>query len=174
MSTEEIKKLTVDNSQFLKELSRAKKEISLKSENYEDEISRIPQSLSNIEKEISVLVQAFSGAQGTPAQKYITEKINNLDSEKNKLLQKKEELENLIKNQDLSQIEFDNIKNLALSFGSTFDAMDTEQKRKALRILVDKIVWDGEGTHIYLFGSNSERSFSSTTDVLETKCENSK
>ena len=171
---EEIKKLTVDNSQFLNELSRAKKEIALKTENYEEEISKISQSLSNIEKEISALVQALSGAQGTPAQKYITEKINSLDSEKNRLLQKKEELENLIKNQDLSQIEFDNIKNLVLSFNRTFDTMDVEQKRKALRILVDKIVWDGENVHIYLFGSNDDKPFSSIGDVLKTKCENSK
>lgn len=171
---EEVKKLAVDNSQFLQELSKARKEISIKSENYENEISKISQLLSNTEKEISTLVQALSNAQNTPAQKYITEKINNLDSEKNKLLKKKEELENLLRNQDLSQIEFGNIKNLALSFGSTFDAMNIEQKRKALRTFVDKIVWDGENVHIYLFGSNDGKISSNAIDILEPKRENSK
>ena len=174
MVCEEIKKLTANNSQFLKELSKAKKEILMQSENYEEEIANIEKSLSDIEKEISALVQALSSAQNTPAQKYITEKINSLDSEKNRLLQKKEELEDLLKNQDLSQIEFDNIKNLALSFSSTFDTMDIEQKRKALRTLVDKIVWDGENIHIYLFGSYDDKLPSSAIDTLEPKREDSK
>ena len=137
---EEIKKLTADNSRFFEGLSNLKKELTLKTEDDENELSKISQALSNVEKEISTLVQALSGAQNTPAQKYITEKINRLDAEKTQLLQKKDELENLLNNQGLSQIEFDNVKKLALSFGRTFDAMDVEQKRKALRTLVNKIV----------------------------------
>ena len=171
---EEIKKLTMDNSEFLKEINKAKKEISMQSENYEEEISKISKSLSKIENEISSLIKALTNASDTPAQKYITENINNLDTEKNKLLQRKAEIEGLLKSQDLSQIDFDNLKNTALSFSKGFDKMDIEQKREALRTLVDKIVWDGEKVHIYLFGSNGDKSTSSTTDILETKCEDSK
>ena len=72
---EEVKKLSADNSRFLKELSNIKKELTLKTEDYENELSKISQALSNVEKEISTLVQALSGAKKTPAQKYITEKI---------------------------------------------------------------------------------------------------
>lgn len=79
---EEIKKLTIDNSQFLQEIFKAKKEISMQTENYKDEILKISQSLSNIEKEISTLVQALCNTPNTPAQKYITEKINSLDNKK--------------------------------------------------------------------------------------------
>ncbi len=171
---EEIKKLTVNNSQFLNELSKAKQKILTQSENYEEEISHISETLSSIEKEISALVQALSNAQNTPAQKYITEKINSLDSEKNQLLKKKEELENLLRNQDLSQIEFENVKNSALSFSRTFDTMNTEQKRKALRTFINKIVWDGENIHIYLFGSNEDSPLLSVPDSLEPKGEDSK
>ena len=89
-------------------------------------------------------------------------------------MQKKEELEDLLKNQDLSQIEFNNIKNLALSFSSTFDTMDVEQKRKALRALINKIVWDGENIHIYLFGSRDDKLPLSAIDTLEPQCEDSK
>ena len=146
----------------------------MQSENYEEEISKISKSLSKIENEISSLIKALTNASDTPAQKYITENINNLDTEKNKLLQRKAEIEGLLKSQDLSQIDFDNLKNSALSFSKGFDKMDIEQKREALRTLVDKIVWDGEKVHIYLFGSNGDKSTSSTTDILETKCEDSK
>jgi site-specific DNA recombinase len=171
---EEIKKLTADNSRFLEELSNIKKELTLKTEDYENELSKISQALSNVEKEISILVQALSSAQNTPAQKYITEKINSLDAEKTQLLQKKDELENLLNNQGLSQIEFDNVKKLALSFGRTFDTMDVDQKRKALRTLVDKIVWDGENVHLYLFGATDDKLPARVIDFLEPQCEDSK
>ncbi len=170
----EIKKLTEHNSRFFEKLAKVRKIISTKSENYEDEISKISQSLSNIEKEISTLVQALLSAQNTPAQKYITEKINSLDSEKNKLLQKKEELKNLLRSQDLSQIKFDNLKKSALSFGTTFDTMDIEQKRKALRALVDKIVWDGTNIYIYLSFLIGDSLLLSTINISEPKCEDSK
>ena len=171
---EEIKKLTADNSRFLEELSSIKKELTLKTEDYENELSKISQALSNVEKKISTLVQALSGAQDSPAQKYITEKINSLDVEKTQLLQKKDELENLLKNQDLSQLEFDNVKKLALSFGHAFDTMDVDQKRKALRTLVDKIVWDGENVHLYLFGSTDDKLPASVIDAFEPQCGDSK
>ena len=119
-------------------------------------------------------MQALSGAQDSPAQKYITEKINNLDVEKTQLLQKKDELEKLLKNQGLSQLEFDNVKNLALSFGHTFDTMDVNQKRKALRTLVNKIVWDGENVHLYLFGSSDDKLPASVIDTFEPQREDSK
>ena len=124
--------------------------------------------------EISTLVQALSGAQDSPAQKYITEKINSLDVEKTQLLQKKDELENLLKNQGLSQLEFDNVKKLALSFGHAFDTMDVDPKRKALRTLVNKIVWDGENVHLYLFGSTDDKLPASVIDTFEPQCEDSK
>lgn len=168
---EEIKKLAIDNSEFLKEISKAKKAISMHSENYEEEISKINKSLSKIENEISSLIKALANASNTPAQKYITENINNLDTEKNKLLQRKAEIEGLLKNQDLSQIDFDNLKNTALSFSKGFDTMDTEQKREALRTLVNKIVWDGEKVHIYLFGSKSDKPPVEVCDLIEPKGE---
>lgn len=168
---EEIKKLTIDDSEFLKELSNAKKQALLQSESCEEEILKISKSLSSIEREISSLVQALANATNTPAQKYITEKINSLDNEKGQLLHKLKELENLLRNQGFSQIEFDNIKNSALSFSNAFDTMNTEQKRNALRTIVDKIVWDGENIYIYLFGSISSKIPVSTININETPCE---
>ena len=171
---EEIKKLAMDNSEFLRDINKAKKEISMQSENYGDEISNIDKSFQKIEKEISSLVKALVNASNTPAQKYITDNINTLDDEKNKLLKRKEEIENLLKNQDLSQIDFDNLKNTAFSFSKSFDEMDLEQKRAALRTLINKVIWDGENVHVYLFGMESDKLLSDSFNLIEPQCEDTK
>lgn len=169
----EIKKFTLNNSELLIQINKAKKEISMQNENYVYEISKIDKSILKVENEILSLVRTLASTLNTPSQKYITDNINDLDDEKNRLLQRKKEFENLLRSQDLSQVDFNSLKSNSLVFSKTFDEMDIDKKREVLRTLISKVVWDGENIHIYLFGSNGEKSFSSTTDILETKCENS-
>ncbi len=172
---EEIKKFTMDNPEFLKEISNAKKEISLQSENYEEEKLKISKSIRSVEKEISILIRALSNTVNTPAQKYIFEQINKLDEKKNHLTQKLEEIKSFLEDQDLTRTEFENIKNIVLSFGRIFDLMDVEQKRNALRTFINRVVWDGESVHIYLLGSNnSEEVNFKEINSLEPQSENSK
>ena len=41
--------------------------------------------------------------------------------------------------------------------------MDLEEKRKALRALVKRVVWDGKDIHLYFVGSNFD-------DIKEADC----
>ena len=43
------------------------------------------------------------------------------------------------------------------SFSDSFDMMSIEEKRTTLRILVDKVVWDGTHVHLCLVGQNNEK-----------------
>ena len=43
------------------------------------------------------------------------------------------------------------------SFSDSFDMMSIEEKRTTLRILVDKVVWDGTHVHLYLVGQNNQK-----------------
>ena len=54
---------------------------------------------------------------------------------------------------ELTVLEFDLLKETLSNFEKTVDFMDVEQKRAAIRILVKRVVWDGETVHLYLFGS---------------------
>lgn len=42
------------------------------------------------------------------------------------------------------------------SFHSQIDTMTVEQKRNALRMVVKKVVWDGENAHVYLMTDPDE------------------
>ncbi len=167
---EEIKKITLNTSEFLIQINKAKKEIFMQSENYVDEISKIDETILRIKNKISSLVKALVSASNTSAQKYITDNINDFDDEKNKLLLKKEELENLLRSQDLSQADFDNLKNNALFFSKIFDEMDIEQKREVLRTLINKVIWDGENIHIYLVGIENDEVVFNTFNLTEPQC----
>jgi len=57
---------------------------------------------------------------------------------------------------ELSDIEFDVIRQVLSNFKSTLDVMDIEQKREAIRAFVKRIVWDGQNINMYLFGSDDE------------------
>ena len=53
---------------------------------------------------------------------------------------------------DRQQLEF-LLEQLA-TFQRTFDTMNVVQKREYLRMILDKVVWDGEQAHIFIYGSH--------------------
>ena len=48
------------------------------------------------------------------------------------------------------------IRDRLCSFAGSFETMNIEQKRAALRTFIKKVVWDGENVHVYLFGDDSD------------------
>ena len=70
---------------------------------------------------------------------------------------------------NLSDMDFEGIKNMLSSFTKTFDIMTLEEKRNAIRTLVRRIVWDGENVHIYFLGCDYDDSNVITTDTQEEK-----
>ncbi len=169
----EIKKIKPNNIEFSKQLLKLKKEVRTKNLDYENEISRLLKSIDILNKEISSLVIALGDAQNTPAQKYITQKINDLDHEKNRKLDEANTLKELSKTYFLSETEFNEAKNLISSFGSAFNVMSKEQKRVSLRSFIHKIAWDGETVHVYLYGSDFCKN-SDCAELMKPICEDSK
>ena len=89
-------------------------------------------------------------------QKRITEQINALDKENEEIKRQIKELEIISQNQLISDIEFDLLRDRLSYFSESFDTMSVEEKRSTLRMLIDRIVWDGENIHLYLFGAQEE------------------
>lgn len=153
---EEVKKLSADNSAFMAQLESSQQTIVGNRQEYDEELDRLHKSYNENDKEISALVSALAKSVDTPVYDYITKQINELHEKSLGIKSRIEELESLTKNHVLSDIQFDIIRELLSSFKDTFDDMTVQKKRAALRNFIEKIVWDGENVHIYLFGSGGE------------------
>ncbi|MFZ5975131.1 MAG: recombinase family protein [Bacillota bacterium] len=153
---EEIKKLSGDDSAFMEQLRKAEKLVSSNTEEYGNLFDDLQRNLNDNEKEISALVTSLAKAEETPACDYITNKINELHAKNIDIKNRIGELKRLTETNMLSEIQFDILHDLLISFDLSFDLMDIEQKRAALRVFVKRIVWDGENVHIYLFGSDDD------------------
>ncbi|MCL2574464.1 MAG: recombinase family protein, partial [Defluviitaleaceae bacterium] len=93
---------------------------------------------------------------GGSAEDYIIKQIDEMHEKGNSLKSRIAELESLMETHELSDIEFDVIRQVLSNFKSTLDVMDIEQKREAIRAFVKRIVWDGQNVNMYLFGSDDE------------------
>jgi len=156
MVCEEIKKLSNDSSDFIQQLENVKKEIKGNSQEYDERLNALKRDFAENEDTIKDLVISLVKAEGTVTYEYISKQIDELH-DKSVIIQKRiDELNSLTQEHELSDIEFDIIHDLLVSFGTSFDTMGIEEKRFALRTFIKKIVWDGETIHMYLFGTDDE------------------
>lgn len=149
---QQIKLLSEDSSEFFKELEGTKRVLEGSPEEYDQSLSSFKKKLQENEEQIKTLVSAMGKTDGTAAFDYITEQINELHEKSEQLKQRIKEIENLTKNNQYSSADFDILRDLLVSFEKSFDTMNVEQKRQAIRTFVKRIIWDGEKVHIYLFG----------------------
>lgn len=165
---EEIKKLSQDDSIFIKQLKKAKNKFSNNANSVSKQINELEKKIAANDNSIKKLVISLAeGNNEEIAVKYINEHISELDAENVLLTNKIDELKSIDCN--LSDMDFEGIKNMLSSFTKTFDIMTLEEKRNAIRTLVRRIVWDGENVHIYFLGCDYDDSNVITTDTQEEK-----
>ena len=174
MVLEELKKLPEDHREFFYQLEQGKKLIVGNREEYDEQLEQLQKQLAEKEQEISGLVTALGKAAGTPVEEYILNQIKELHSIVEGLRKRLDELKQLTVGSDLSDIEFDLLRQMLGSFSKTIDSMSVEQKRAAIRTCVRKIIWDGENIRFYLFGSEGGVDFSELEASSEPLGEDSK
>ncbi len=154
-----IKGFGKNSSDMAQQITQVKKRIHGKRDGYDAEIAKIKSQVDEIESSIKALVLSLGKAEGTPAEQYIMEQINELHEKGDALKKRLSELEAIIQQHDLADIEFDLIRQLLSTMGESIDNYTVEQKRAAIRTFVRKIVWDGENVHLYLFGNEGDYDF---------------
>ena len=150
---EEIKKLGRNSDEFAKEVEEIKRKITAEKASNNTEITKLNFQIKENESVISGLVTAVGKAAGTGAEQYIIKQIDELHEKNEQLKIKLSELESLTKEHELSDMEFDIIRQMLSNFSLTLDDMNIDQKRAAIRTFVRKAVWDGENLHLYIYGN---------------------
>jgi DNA invertase Pin-like site-specific DNA recombinase len=172
---EEIKKLSAENSEFIQQLESSQIELLGNRQEYDEQLEHLRKSYQENDKEISALVSSISKATGTPAESYIIRQIDELHEKSIGIKNRIEELESITKKHVLSDIQFDILRELLTTFKNTFEDMNIEQKRLALRTFVKKILWDGDNVQIFMFGADSkEIDLTTLQNFIEPNGEHSK
>ena len=90
------------------------------------------------------------------ARKQVSGRIEALGREREALEIRISEMEALATQQELSDSEFDILRDMLISFAKSIDGLGLEQQRAAVKTLVRKVVWDGEKAHMILFGAEGD------------------
>lgn len=161
---ETIKSFGKQSADMAKQITQTKKRISGNREGYEAELAKLRLQIEDNEKDIKALVISLGKSEGTNAEKYIIEQIDELHEKGEALRKRLAELEAIIQQHDLADIEFDIIRQMLANMGESIDNYTVEQKRAAIRTFIRKIVWDGENAHLYLFHNDGDYEFPTPPD----------
>lgn len=152
----EIKKLSEDRSFFADFLAQTKKVISGNREGYDAELLTLKEKLAENESSIKALVSSLTKSAGTSAEPYIMEQIQELHQTGEDMKNRLAELEILTEHQRFADQEFAFSRQMIESFAANVDDCTVEEKRRLLRAIVKKVVWDGENAWVYLFAGDGE------------------
>lgn len=159
-----VKSFGKQSSDMAKQITQTKKRINGNREGYDAEVAKIKSQIEENEKDIKALVISLGKTEGTNAEKYIMEQIDELHEKGEGLKKRRAELEAIMQQHDLAEIEFDLIRQLLSTMGENIEEYSVEQKRAAIRTFIRKIVWDGENAHVYLFHNDGDYEFPDPPD----------
>ena len=149
----QMKNLAEDSGTFIGQLEQSRSFYTGNRADYEDQLAAMRQEKAEKEKKIEALVDSLVGVGDSTAKNYVIKRIEQVNQETIAIEYRMRELEGLISQGTLSDIEFDVMRQLLLSFREAADEMSIEQQRAAIRTVVRKVIWDGENAHVVLFGS---------------------
>lgn len=170
---EEIKGLTEDKATFLHQLEKGKQFYTGDRTEYDTKLDGLRKQSADMERKVTALVDSLAELDSAAARNQVAKRIEELNSERESLAAKITELEGLTAQHSLSGEEFDLLAQLLSVFRTTIDLLSVEEKRAAIRTIMQKVVWDGNLAHVVLFGAEGDVDYTAIPD-LSPSCEDSK
>ena len=152
---EEIRKVATDKKDFGQLLSKTKKVINDNKASYEAELTLLVKNHAETEARIKRLVESLSVASETSA-KYVMEQIDELHRQSEQEQTRIAELEKLARQSNALRQNLFFYRDMIESFADTVDSTTIEERRRLLRTIVKKVVWDGKNVYVYLFAEDGE------------------
>ena len=150
---EQIKRLEEDRENFIRLLEQSRKFYTSNHDQYDTQLISLRQEQEEKTQKINGLVDSLTEVGDGSAKSHIAKRIEELHRECEAINARIQELERLTSQQELSDVEFNMLRQLLSVFRDSIDEMSIEQKRAAIRTVVRKIVWDGTNVHVILFGA---------------------
>lgn len=154
-----IKEMGQRSNSLSTQLMQTKQVLRGNQEGYNAELAKVRAEIEETEAQSRSLVDSLSRAGGTAAEKYIMERIEELNQSAENARRRMQELESIVQQHELADMEFDILDQMLRQFGESIDDFGLEQKRAAVRALVKRVVWDGENIHLYLFSKDGDIDF---------------
>ena len=152
---EEIRKVASDKVGFSQLLLQTKKVINDNKASYEAESLLLTKKHVETEDRIKRLVESLSVSSETSA-KYVMEQIDELHRQSEQEQARISELEKLVRQSNALTQDLAFYMETIESFVEAVDLASIEEKRRLLRTIVKKLVWDGENAHVYVFTVDGE------------------
>lgn len=151
----EVLRYTEENSNIHKMLEKAVERMEGTKQEKVSSVDMIEQEIQKRKKEVQNLISVLAKSGGDDefiAQ--IEQKVIRLNRECAALEKEKSEIdeEGLSITGDKQQIEI--LMEQLSSFKKLFDTLSVLEKREYLQLILDKVVWDGEQAHIFIYGSH--------------------
>ena len=117
---------------------------------HKKEIKDIEQKIRIVESEIDILTERLTDSSLSAISiQAVDRKLNEKVTEKEKLQQN---LEILLQSDDNQTMDIYAIVSALQSFSNEFDNLSVYDKRQIIRLLIDRIEWDGENLDIFIYG----------------------
>lgn len=115
-------------------------------------MDEIRATISETEKQIDNLVSTLSlgGSDATKAR--IVQQINELEASSAKNRERLAQLQANLATQDASLDVFGVMQSMLTAFSSSFETITQDERRRMLKTIVEKVIWDGENIEIHIFG----------------------
>ena len=151
-----LKEMGEDKSEYIRQLEKCRKMFVESNIGYTKSLNDLKKRVADNEKKMRGLVDSLADADSRVTRRRVLERMEELeqviDDDKRSIV----ELEGFSDKNALSDIEFDYLRRALATFSSMADEMDIDQKRRMIKTLVRKVVWDGETVHVYFFGAEGD------------------
>ena len=162
---EEIKGLAEDKAAFLSQLEKSKSFYSGDRTGYDEQLAGLRKECADVESKLTALIDSLAELDSAAAKNQVAKRIDELGRQQEALQARITELEGLTAQNDLSAEEFDLLVQMLASFHTTIDLLSIEEKRAAIRTVVQKVVWDGDTAHLVLFGAEGDIDYTTIPDL---------
>ena len=151
---DEVKKLAETPEIFQERLEYYRQQLADHSGEFADEITSLAKQISELDRQIENLMMAV--AKGD-SQGYLSKQIDKLHERKSVLEERASEIKSLTREYLLPENEVAILVEMLISFAKTFDVMGIEEKRAALRRVIQKVEYhSNEEIKIFFTGYKFE------------------